>query len=189
MMDQFAKASPRFKARIAGVFYLLNIVTSLVAFSGTGGHALASASGYIATACYVAVTVLLYYLFEPVNRSLSLAAAFFSLMGCANGLLNTFHLTLFRVNSLVFFGFYCLLIGYLILRSTFLPRVLGALMVLAGLGWLTFLSPQLAHYLSPYHYVSGGIGEGLLTLWLLVFGVNAQRWKEQATAAGVSVRT
>ena len=47
--------------------------------------------------------------------------------------------------ALVFFAMYCLLIGYLILRSTFLPRFLGASMVLAGLGWLTFLYEPLAN--------------------------------------------
>ena len=51
----------------------------------------------------------------------------------------------------VFFGVYCLLIGYLIFRSTFLPRILGVLMAFAGLGWLTFLSPPLANYLSSLH--------------------------------------
>jgi hypothetical protein len=87
-------------------------------------------------------------------------------------------------SSLVFFGFYCLLIGYLIFRSTFLPRILGVLMAIAGLGWLTFLSPPLADYLSPYILAPGVLGEGSLTLWLLVKGVNEQRWKEQASAAG-----
>jgi hypothetical protein len=58
-------------------------------------------------------------------------------------------------------------------------------MVFAGLGWLTFLSPPLANYLSPYIFVPGILGEGSLTLWLLVVGVNVQRWKEQASAAGL----
>jgi len=84
--------------------------------------------------------------------------------------------------GLVFFGFYCLLIGYLIFTSTFLPRILGALMVVAGLGWLTFLSPPLAKSLSPYVLAPGIVGEGLLTVWLLVKGVNVQRWNEQAEA-------
>jgi len=84
---------------------------------------------------------------------------------------------------LVFFGFYDLLIGYLIFRSAFLPRILGVLMALAGLGWLTFLSPPVANYLSPYTLVLGFLSELSLMLWLLVRGVNVQRWKEQASAA------
>jgi Domain of unknown function (DUF4386) len=56
--------------------------------------------------------------------------------------------------ALVFFGFYCLLIGYLVFRSTFLPRILGVLMAFAGLGWLTFLSPPLASSLDP---ISGSL--------------------------------
>jgi hypothetical protein len=85
--------------------------------------------------------------------------------------------------SLVFFGFHCLLIGYLILRSAFLPRILGVLMAITGWGWLTFLSPPLANYLWPYIAAASVLGEGSLTLWLLVLGVNVQRWKEQASAA------
>jgi uncharacterized protein DUF4386 len=84
---------------------------------------------------------------------------------------------------LVFFGFFDLLIGYLIFRSTFLPRILGVLMAVAGLGWLTFLYPPLANALSPYVLVLGFLAELLLMLWLLVKGVNVQRWKEQNSAA------
>ena len=83
--------------------------------------------------------------------------------------------------GLAFFGFYCLLIGYLIFRSVFLPRVLGVLMMFGGLSWLTFLSPPLAGYLRPYNIVPGVLGEGSLTLWLLLASVNAQKWAEQAS--------
>jgi hypothetical protein len=126
----------------------------------------------IATACYIAVTLLFYYIFKPVNRSLSLLAAFFSLAGCAIGVLGLFHLARFGISPLVFFGFYCLLIGYLIFRSIFLPRILGVLMAFGALGWLTFLSPPRASHLSPYIFAPGILGEGSLTLWLLVIGVN-----------------
>lgn len=81
--------------------------------------------------------------------------------------------------GLVFFGFYCFLIGCLVLRSTFLPRTPGVLMVIAGLGWLTFFVPPFAQGLQPWILLPGVIGEGILTLWLLVFGVNAKRWNEQ----------
>lgn len=76
-----------------------------------------------------------------------------------------------------------MLIGYLILKSTFLPRVLGALMVFGGLAWLTFLSQPLANYLLPYVLGPGLLAEGSLTLWLLAKGVDAGRWKDQAGAA------
>jgi hypothetical protein len=83
----------------------------------------------------------------------------------------------------VFDGFSCLLIGYLIFRSSFLPRILGVLMAIAGLGWLTYLSPPFAKSLSPYNLALGILGQESLMLWLLAMGVNVQRWKEQANAA------
>jgi hypothetical protein len=173
------------------------------------------ATGLISIAGYIAVTALFYDLFKPVNRSLSLLAAFFSLVGCAIlafaslfqlapmvVLGGSQYLSVFKVEQLralalmflelntqansicvVFFGIYCLLIGYLIFKSAFLPRILSALMTLAGLGWLTFLSPPLANYLSPYNLVLGFLAELSLCLWLLVMGVNVKRWKEQASAA------
>jgi hypothetical protein len=137
----------------------------------------------LANACYIAVTLLFYDLFKPVNRNLSLLAAFFSLVGCAIGVLSLLNLAPSPINPLVFFGIYCLLIGYLIFRSTFLPPILGALMAFGGLGWLTFVSPPLAKDLSPYTLAPGILGEGILALWLLVMGVNAQRWQDQARAA------
>jgi hypothetical protein len=94
--------------------------------------------------------------------------------------------------GLTFFGLYCLLIGCLILKSTFLPRILGALMALAGLCYLVnsfanFLSPSFASHLFPWIIAPCGIGEISLTLWLLVKGVNPQRWIDQAIAKGERV--
>jgi hypothetical protein len=171
-------ASPRVTARIAGVFYLLNIVTGALALVFVSGRSEAIS---IATVCYVVVTLVFYDLFKPVNSRLSLIAAVLSLTGCVVGILNAFHLVADQIN-LVFFGFYCLVIGYLILRSTFLPKILGVLMAIGGLGWVTFLAPPLANYLSPFNMFPGILGETVLTFWLLAFGVNAQRWKEQAAA-------
>ena len=188
--EQVAEASPRRKARIAGVFYLLTILTGAMAAIASGGLVVyRDGLSLAATACYIVVTLLFYPLFKPVDSSLSLIAAVFSLAGCALGALSIFHLVppyIKSVNPLICFGVYCLLIGYLIFRSAFLPRILGALMAFGGLGWLTFASPDLADYLSPYNLAPGILGEGALTVWLLAKGVDAQRWLEQADAAGQS---
>src|SRR5580692_3060158 len=184
MMERVAEASPRPGARITGSVYLLYFLTAVSSevFVGRGRLVLFDAVNLIADAFYIAVTLLFYYLFKPVNRSLSLLAAIFSLVGCANDVLGLFNLAPYKISSLVFFGPYCILLGYLIFRSTFLPRVLGVLMALAGLGWLVFLSP-LANYLSTYLKAIGFCAELSLMLWLIIKGVNVQRWKEQASTA------
>ena len=182
MTERITEASPSLKARIAGVCYLLCFVTGICALLVRGRLGLVAS--LTAGACYVAVTLLFYYLFKPVSRRLSLLAAIISLVGCAMGPLSLLVHAASPISPLVFFGFYCLLIGYLIFRSTFLPRILGVLMAIAGLGWLTFLWPPLAAYLTPYVFAPGFLGEGALTLWLLAMGVNAGRWNEQAGVIG-----
>jgi hypothetical protein len=234
-MERIAEASPRPSARITGVVYLLYFLTAILGefflrglvvdgdAAATANNLLAHqplfrlgwATGLISTACYIAVTALFYGLFKPVNRSLSLVAAFLSLAGCTTLAFSSLfqlaplvvlggsqYLSVFTVEQLralalmflelsaqavnicfVFFGFYCLLIGYLIFKSAFLPRILGVLMAFAGLGWLAFLSPPLANYLLTYIEVIGILAEASLMVWLLVMGVNLQRWKEQANAA------
>ena len=169
-------------ARIAGVFYLITFVAGSIELAFPTGRI---AANLIADAAYLAVTVLFYRMFKPVGPKLSLLAAFFSLLGIITGVLSAVHVSPVNINPLGFFGVYCLLIGYLILRSTFLPRVLGVLMAIGGLSWLTFFSSSLAGQLFPFNMAPGIIGEGVLTLWLLAMGLNEQRWNEQA---GLSVR-
>jgi hypothetical protein len=178
MVKWIAEASPRFTARIAGVLSLLGV---LAAVSGEFFfRRLERAGDIVALSSMAAVTVLLYYIFKPVNRGLSLLAASFNLVGLTFGAL--------RWNprgvdiTVVFGGFSCLLIGYLIFRSIFLPRILGVLMALAGLGWVTYLAPSLAKYVSPYNLAFGLLGQESVMLWLLVMGVNVQKWREQARA-------
>lgn len=229
------EASPRFKARITGVLYLLTMITGVFAqvfVAGrliVDGNAAATATNILAhrnlfglgfticlieMACQTAFTALLYELLQPAGRSLSLVAAFLGLSGC---IIKTFsrlfyiaplfilggtpYLSVFRpeqlqalallflkVNdrgagiALAFFGFYAVLTGYLIIRSIFLPRILGVLSVVAGVGWLTFLLPPLGYRLFLYIAPLGLLGAAVLIVWLLVFGVNEQRWKEQARA-------
>src|ERR1700675_458837 len=187
MTGGIAEVSPRLKARIAGVFYLLTTLTRMFVeisvrnrlvvsdnAAATATNILAHeslwrwgfAADIIAFASYIALTALLYELFKPMNRSLSLVAAFFSLVACVvQAISSLFHLAplvllggapylrAFTVEKLqalalmflrlraaayhniglVFFGLYCLLVGVLILRSTFLRRILGVLMVFVGL--------------------------------------------------------
>jgi hypothetical protein len=222
--ERNAASSPRARARITGVVYLLFFLTAVLgAFftPATANTILAHESSFrlgfaldlISTACYVAVTALFYQLFKHVSRSLALTAAFFSLVGCAITAVGSLfqlapvvvlgsspYLSVFNVKqlqalaqmfldlnaqagyiALVFFGLFNLLIGHLIFRSTFLPRILGALMAFSGLGWLTFLSPPLANSLLTPIEILGILAEGSLMLWLLVVGVNVQRWEEQAS--------
>jgi len=87
--------------------------------------------------------------------------------------------------EIMFFGLFDLVIGYLIVRSTFLPRFLGILMVLAGIGWLTFLSPAFASHAAPLIESLGFVAELCLMLWLIFMGVNVERWKEQAGSRDV----
>src|SRR5437016_10411278 len=233
MTQHITKTSPRFLARMAGLFFLLTILGGIFAQGFVSerlivfGDATATATNIlthkslfqlgfavylIEMACQVALTALFYDLLKPAGRSVSLVAAFLGLAGCViktvsrlfyiaplfilggahylsafnSEQLQALALLFLKVNdhgagiALVFFGFYALLTGYLIFRSTFLPRILGVLSVFGGLGWLTFLYPPLGHRLFPYLAAFGLLGAASLILWLLVFGVNEQRWKEQA---------
>lgn len=179
MNQRIAEASPRFKARLAGGLWLLSFL--VVAFTESFVHGpLNIAGGLIAVSGMVVVTLLLYGIFKPVSQELSLIAAFSSLVGLGFEALRWQPLGMDV--AIVFSGCYCLLLGILIFRSTFLPRPLGALMTFAGLGWLTYLSTPIANLLSPYNLASGVLGEALVMLWLLVIGLNAQKWSELAAA-------
>jgi uncharacterized protein DUF4386 len=239
MMERIAEASPRFKARMAGVFQLLEalaatfgqvIVLDKLVVAGNAAATAANilgrerlfwlgfASSLIGVAFHIAWALLMYELLKPVNRSLSLLAAFVILVGCAiqalTGLfylapliilqggssfsaftpeqLQALALMFLKLNAyafnidLVFFGLWCVLTGYLIFGSTFLPRTLGVLVAISGLGFVTYLYPPLAYHLFfPYIAVASALGEIPLELWLIVMGVKVQLWKEQASAAGM----
>jgi len=188
MMQQIAEASPGPRARLTGVLYLLYFLTAPAAQLFVHRPAINIAINLIAFAFYIAVTLLFYYLFKPVNRILAFLAALFSLAGCADAILGLFNRAPHKLDPLMFFGPFCILIGYLIFRSTFLPKILGVLMALAGVGWLIFMSPR-ASRLSTLIEVFGFVAEASLMLWLVVKGVNFERWKEQSSAAGASARS
>jgi hypothetical protein len=234
--ERIAETSPRFKARMAGVFQLLEAITSAcpgvfildrLVVPGNAAATAANILGHerlfwlgfasllIGVACHIAWALLMYELLKPVNRSLSSLAAFVILVGCAiQAITSLFYLApllilqggssfspftpeqlqalalmFVKLNNyandiyLVFFGLWCILTGYLIFRSTFLPRILGVLLAIDGLGWVTYLYPPLAYHLFiPYIAAASALGEVPLEFWLIVMGVNAQRWKEQVSA-------
>jgi hypothetical protein len=91
MMAWIAKASPRLKARIAGVFYLITFVAGVFALVSANGRLVAN---LIATVCYIAVTLLFYDLFKPVSRNISLLAAFLPPYNLAPGIFGEGVLTL-----------------------------------------------------------------------------------------------
>jgi hypothetical protein len=237
MKEWIAKASPGLKARIAGVLYVVSgtaysygegsvrgklvvpgdaAATAHNILSHESLYRLGFATDLISAVLFITVTLLLYDLFRPVNKSLSFGAACFSLAGCIvqafSGIFvlaplvilgGAPYLTAFPVEQLqalallslklrieatsiymVCFACYNLVLGYLIFKSKFMPRIIGVFMAIAGLTYQAFLSPPLASYLFPHVlFPAGLLGEGSVMLWLIVFGVNVRRWKERASAA------
>ena len=100
--------------------------------------------------------------------------------------LQTLSLLFVKINNqianmaLVFLGISTFFLGYLIAKSTFLPRFLGVVSMVSGLGWLVYLYPALGSPLFYYLIVLAMLGVLLTSAWLLVRGVDEQRWREQA---------
>jgi hypothetical protein len=88
--------------------------------------------------------------------------------------------------GLIFFGFECLIDGYLIFKSGFLPKILGIMLTIAGVSYLInsfalILFPALADYLFQVLMLPIFIAELSMALWLLVKGVNVDKWKALAS--------
>ncbi len=176
-------------------------------------YRLSIAATLLSAIAYTGVVALLYAIFKPVNRPLALVSAFIGLAGCAAsatflvnqlGVLSlidsaganaevtnalTRHAlrlaTLGNTLSLVFFGFYCLTLSALVFGATFLPRVLGLFLLIAGVGWLVgnlgaIIAPDMLGEGSRYLIPVSGLGEFAFTLWLLAMGVNPDKWRAQA---------
>ena len=90
--------------------------------------------------------------------------------------------------ALVFFGIHCVIVGYLLFNSTFFPRILGRLLAMGGVGYLinifaNVMPTALRAFLFPGIILQAGLAEGLLTLWLIIAGVNSSKWRVQENAA------
>lgn len=84
----------------------------------------------------------------------------------------------------IFWGLWLLPMGYLVFKSGFLPRLIGVLLIIAGVGYVIdsaalFLVPDLDISISQFTF----IGELLLLLWLLIKGVNVEKWEERDAAS------
>lgn len=86
--------------------------------------------------------------------------------------------------AVVFFGLYAIVQGYLVFRSTFLPRALGILGVLGGLGWLAYLYEPFALRMSPVIIGVALLASVAMILWLLIVGVDERKWRTVAGEPG-----
>lgn len=180
LVKPIGRPSPHPRARIAGGLYFSTLLISQL-LEMLLPERWSFAAHLIEIAGMLSVTLMLYLLFKPVNSSLSLLAAVFNLAGIT--------LEAVQMNAhgsefaMAFHGVFCILVGYLIWGSAFLPRILGGLIALGGLAWLTYPLTPFATHLSPWNVICGLAGEASVFLWLVVMGVNARRWNELSTSA------
>jgi hypothetical protein len=197
-----SEMSPGRLARIAGALYLVNILLGAFAIgyvtaavgSDVHAHELLFRSGVAAhvvvTVTNIGLALIFYELFKVVGRRVAMLVVFFTLVATAieaAGIVSQLSALTFAPAtaaydvSTVFFAGYALAIGYLIYHSTFMPRVIGVLMAIDGVAYLvnsfaTILAPDFAAHLVPYIQLPVLLGEGSLTLWLLIAGINTARW-------------
>ncbi len=231
-------ASAQTYARIAGVLFLLTIVTggfgeayvpSRLVVSGDATatanniHALGSLfrwgfAAYLVEAMGdIALALIFYALLRPVQKDLSLLAAFFGLLstalfavaeffyfaashilGGANYLksfspdqLNTMallSLKLYGLGAGIFMAFYGIgwvIRGYLIIRSSYFPKILGVLLVVGGLGFMAknFTLVLAPGYASDFLLLPMFVAGVPLMVWLLVKGVDVAKWEAKAATS------
>ena len=221
--------SPRPSPRIIGAVWLLYFVTSIVggllyqgglipgntaaAFSNIVGHQSQYRAGVqfglFAHALYVVLTALLCGLFARVSLSLSLTAAFLSLVGCiveiSATILQIAPVTFLHDSvlggaftadqvkaaalmslklwgqtfqmSIPMFALFEVVLGYLLYRSTFVPRVFGIIFILAGLTWATYFWPPLLNSIRNVALPFAGLGEVAFPVWLVVKGIDVPAWR------------
>lgn len=189
-MTRTVEASPQTYARIGGVLYLIIIAAGLFAeafvrdklivssdATATANNILANQSlfrlGVAADLstflCAVALAIIFYVLLKPINKTLALLAAFFSLVQDAIGGINDLN----QYRALQLLG-----------GADILMAIAGACYLINS--FAVILSPPIEGVLFPWVLLPAFIGELSLALWLTVKGVNVPKWEEKASAGRVS---
>jgi hypothetical protein len=227
--------SPVFFAKIAGALYLLVAILgpiSMMYIPGkliVSGDAATTASNIVASESLfrfglvsdsliflseIVLIVVLYVLFKPVSKTLSLVAAFSRLaMAVVQGvnilgnctvlllLSGAAYLTAFKPDQLqalamlilnihsygvhiweAFFGLHCLVLGYLLFKSEYFPKVLGILMTFAAIGYFinsfgNLLFPSSKEIFASMVAIGAILGEIPFMFWLLFKGVDKTKWE------------
>jgi hypothetical protein len=229
------KMNPNKTARIAGLLYLILMVSGIFSYmfvssslivpgdtATTINNIMASESLYISgivswlisETVFILLVYVLYKLLKPVNKNLALLMVMFVLVAVSIAFINELnkfaallllsgadYLTAFAADQLhalvmlfldlheygvhinsMFFGLWLLPLGYLVFKSGFLPRILGILLMIGWFGYMLefftfFLFPDFNAAIGPVFQILG-IGEFLLVLWLLIKGVNVEKWEK-----------
>lgn len=87
--------------------------------------------------------------------------------------------------ALAFFGVSGLLNGYLIFKSTFLPRWMGVISMAGSVGWMAFFYPPLGSQLFMFIAALALIGAAIKIFWFIVYGVDEEKWKKRAAEMSV----
>ena len=164
-------------ARTTGLLYALNFVLGITAMVWTvQGHTVAAARMTLAGAIeYALVVVLIAWLFEDVGRGFSWTVAAIGLAGCTVGVAGALHLWGSATSALPVFGLYCIGLSALIGRSGLMPRLIGGLLAIGGICWLTYADLALARALQPYNMACGIVAEMIFTLWLIGPGIRHEK--------------
>jgi hypothetical protein len=161
----------RNQGRRVGLVYLLYFALAMTAEGvlSSGRTSIGTSIEIVSYLLYGVLSLMLGQLFFERDRRVGVAAVVVSWIGCAIGILRLGHVSTGILEPLMFFGIFCLMLGYLILESRLLPKTLGGLLVLAGVGWL-ILSLGHPRVMTPYIQGLGIVAEFALMVWLLVFG-------------------
>ncbi len=194
-------ASAQRYARLAGVLILISLIAggygefyvqSQNLTSDSSLFRLGFAAYQIEAACDIALTLVLYVLLRPVDANIALGAAFFRILGTAT--YATGEIAYFAGSnamfvsggnlSLMFYGLGTGLLGYLMFRSSYVPKWLGALVMLGGCGFVlrSFAVLLLHGYATTWLVLPMILALLALGFWLLIAGVNVQAWEARSTA-------